>query len=261
MELSTYALAIVQGDTLDAKLAPPAAALTDRAPGPALRLEAPGRPASLAIRPGRLARVPRAQGMSDPAQRARILHAAANHELQAIELFAWALLAFPDAPPRWRRGLLCILLEEQTHCRRYAERLAAFGLAFGDLPVSGYFWHKTPTLTSPLRFVCAMSLTFESANLDHALDLAARARAAGDETSAQLFERIHHEELRHVRFGWRWLARLKDPTHSMWQAYCAHLTYPVRPAFARGAAFSIEARRRAGLSEDFIAEIGRQSDP
>ena len=41
MELSTYALAIVQAETLDAKLAPPAATLTDRAPGPALRLEAP----------------------------------------------------------------------------------------------------------------------------------------------------------------------------------------------------------------------------
>jgi len=30
-------------------------------------------------------------------QRALILHALANHELQAIELFAWALLAFTDA--------------------------------------------------------------------------------------------------------------------------------------------------------------------
>jgi IS4 transposase len=27
--------------------------------------------------------------MRDPAQRARILHALANHELQAAELFAW----------------------------------------------------------------------------------------------------------------------------------------------------------------------------
>ena len=36
--------------------------------------------------------------MRDPAQRARILHALANHELQAIELFAWALLdQLPEA--------------------------------------------------------------------------------------------------------------------------------------------------------------------
>lgn len=259
MELCAYAQAIVQAETLAGKLAPPPLALTDRDPGPPLRLASPGRPRALRIQPGRRARVPSAEGMADPAQRGRILHAAANHELQAIELFAWALLAFPDAPARWRRGLLCILAEEQTHCRLYAERLTAFGLAFGDLPVSGYFWHKAPTLGSPLRFVCAMSLTFESANLDHALDLAQRARGAGDETTARLFERIHREELRHVRFGWRWLARLKDPAQSMWQAYCDHLTYPVRPAFARGPRYSVEARRRAGLSEDFIAALERQT--
>ncbi|MBK8482620.1 MAG: DUF455 family protein [Proteobacteria bacterium] len=259
MELRSYALSIVRGDTLEAKLTPAPAALTDRDPGPTLRVAAPARPVNLRIQPGRLARVPRAEGMADPAQRARILHAAANHELQAVELFAWALLAFPDAPPRWRRGLRCILSEEQGHCADYLERLGAFGVRFGDLPVSGYFWHKTDALTSPLRFICAMNLTFESANLDHALDFAARARACGDEVSARLFERIHQDELRHVRFGWRWLARLKDPTQSMWQAYCASLTYPVRPAFARGARFSVEARRRAGWSDDFIAELGRQS--
>ncbi len=109
-----YARAIVTAETLADKLVPPGElALED--PEPALRLPAPGRPANLAIVPGRNARVPPIAGMPDPNQRARILHALANHELQAIELFAWALLAFPDAPTAFRRGLVAILADEQRH--------------------------------------------------------------------------------------------------------------------------------------------------
>ena len=63
--------------------------------------------------------MPPIAGMRDPAQRARILHALANHELQAIELFAWALLAFPDAPLAFRRGLVAILADEQRHLALY----------------------------------------------------------------------------------------------------------------------------------------------
>src|SRR2546430_2292140 len=79
----------------------------------AIRIAAPGRPTELAIVAGRQARVPPVAGMRDPAQRARILHALANHELQAIELFAWAVLAYPDTPVAFRRGLVAILADEQ----------------------------------------------------------------------------------------------------------------------------------------------------
>ena len=108
MKARDYAIAIVTGD--DARGQARAAARPSSSstmPEPELRLAAPGRPAELAIVPGRHARVPPLAGMRDPAQRARILHALANHELQAIELFAWAVLAYPDAPlrvpPRPRR--------------------------------------------------------------------------------------------------------------------------------------------------------------
>ena len=88
-----YATAIVLADTLAGKLVPPPADLVLEDAEPPLVIPAPGRPANLAIVPGRSARVPPIEGMRDPAQRARILHALANHELQAIELFAWAVLA------------------------------------------------------------------------------------------------------------------------------------------------------------------------
>lgn len=255
MEIREHALRVVTTDSLDVKLAPPADELTDACPGPALRLAAPGRPPGLAIVAANDAQVPALPGMNDPAQRPRILHAFANHELQAAELFAWALLAFPEAPAELRRGLVKILGDEQRHTRMYAARLAACGAALGDFPVSGYFWNKVGQLTSPLRFVCAMSLTFENANLDHTVESAEAARRAGDAKTAAAIERVHRDEIEHVRFGWTWLRRLKAADETEWEAFRAGLTWPLRPAKARGKRFHRGGREAAGLDDDFIRRL------
>ncbi len=253
MEIREYARRIVETESLPVKLAPPAEELTDERPGAPLRLAGPGRPPDLRIVPA--TRVPSIAGLADPAQRPRILHALANHEFQAVELFAWALLAFPSAPSELRRGLLAVLDDEQRHTRMYIARLEAAGGRFGDEPVSGYFWNKIEHVRTPLDFVCAMSLTFENANLDHTLDSAAAARRAGDEKTALVIEQVHRDEIEHVRFGWRWLQRLKGEDESAWDAYRASLTWPLRPAKARGREFDHAGRRAAGLDEDFIRRL------
>jgi uncharacterized ferritin-like protein (DUF455 family) len=249
-----YASAIVLGDTLAAKLVPPPADLELQATAPALRIAAPGRPANLAIVPGRQARVPPIAGMPDPAQRARILHALANHELQAIELFAWALLAYPDAPLAFRRGLVAIVADEQRHFAMYCDRLAAHAVAFGDHPVTGHFWNKLDHLATPLEFVCAMGLTFENANLDFAGDYARAARACGDTATAGVLEQVHEDEIGHVHFALVWLAKLTDNADA-WTAYNANIRPPLGPHRARGATLDRDARRRAGFDDAFIEAL------
>lgn len=257
MTVRDYVEKIVTSRSLDGKLAPLPGRIDDTAfddTGPSLRIAAPGRPAELAIVPGRHARVPPLAGMRDRDQRGRILHALANHELQAIELFAWAVLAFPDTPAAFRRGLLAILADEQRHLALYRGRLAAHSIEFGDYPVTGHFWNKLGHLTGPCEFVCAMNLTFENANLDFAGDYAAAARAAGDGDTAAVLDQVHADEIRHVHFGWIWLRRLAGDRNP-WQAYLAHVRPPLGPARARGARFDRDARRRAGLDEAFIAAL------
>lgn len=249
------ALTVVRTRDLDEKLAPPPAELGDEAPGPPLRLAGPGRPTGLEIVPAGGVKVPALAGMADAVQRGRILHALANHELQAAELFAWALLAFPEAPPAFRRGLLAILRDEQRHTRMYAARCAAVGVALGDYPVTGYFWNKIAAIDSPAAFLCAMSLTFENANLDHTVEYAAAARAAGDEKTAAVIDRVHRDEIEHVRFGWTWLERFKDPAQSMWDAYRGHLAWPLAPAKAKGRRFHRAGREKAGLDPEFIRRL------
>lgn len=255
MDLRAFALTVLQTEDLDAKLAPPPAELTDDDPGPVLRATGPGRPPRLRIAPGGTVDAPSVEGLHDPAQRPRILHALANHELQAAELFAWALLAFPDAPKEFRRGLLKILQDEQRHTRMYIARLEESGARFGDFPVSGYFWKKVETITSPLRFICAMSLTFENANLDYTVDSAEAARRAGDAKTAAVIDRVHLDEIEHVRFGWTWLQVFKAEDESAWDAFRSNLTWPLRPLRARGTNFYREGREAAGLDPDFIRNL------
>ncbi|HEX9941364.1 MAG TPA: DUF455 family protein [Thermoanaerobaculia bacterium] len=257
MEVRDFARAVLLTEDLNLKLAPPAGELTDDDPGPPFRAAAPGRPPHLRFQP---VEVPAIEGMHDPAQRARILHALANHELQAAELFAWALLAFPDAPPEFRRGLLRILDDEQRHTRMYIARVEHVGARFGDFLVNGYFWGKVESITSPLRFLCAMSLTFENANLDHTVDYAAAARRAGDPRTAAVIERVHQDEIEHVRFGWTWLQVFKRQDESAWDAFRANLAWPLRPAKARGRTFHRGGREAAGLDAEFIQQL-EQSEP
>ena len=251
----SYAERIVSSCELAAKLAPPPPDLELADDQPPLRLAAPGRPDALRIVPVKRGVVPPVEGMRDPNQRARILHALANHELQAIELFAWALLAYPDAPLLFRRGLVAILADEQRHFNLYTQRLAAFATQFGDHPVTGHFWNKLDHLETPLHFICAMGLTFENANLDFANDYATAAHACRDHETARVLEQVHTDEIAHVHFAYTWLVRFA-PDADPWATYLAHTRPPLGPRRARGKNFDPEARRRAGFSADFVLKLG-----
>lgn len=256
MYVHDYARALVLADTLDGKLVPPGHRLERAVPTPEPeRLCAPGRPDELRIRPAREVKVPKKAAMANRDQRGRILHALANHELQAVELFAWAVLAFPDMAPGFHNGLLAIIADEQRHMQLYLACMEPLGVRFGDLPVTGHFWNKIAAVETPLQFVCTMGLTFENANLDFANEYAEYARAGGDQAAADALAVVHQDEIRHVRFAWKWLHKLKPAEVSAWDAYVANITWPLSPERARGKTFDADSRVAAGLSPEFIERL------
>jgi len=195
----------------------------------------------------------------------------ANHELQAIEMFAWALLRFPDAPEGLKLGLLRTLEEEQSHCRLYLQRANAIAARngvsspehLGPAPLSGYLWSCLDGVRQAeeplMAFLCGVGLTFEAANLDHSLRYRDIFLQAGDEETAAVLQRVHDEEVHHVRLAHVWLRRLSGAAgiHDDLELYQRHA---MPPAFvlakARGKGFSGEAaRRKAGLSEELIAAV------
>jgi len=194
--LERWAWDFVRSTSLELKLAPPPPPGHGEAQPPARRLSEPGRPPELCL----VARAPKTRGLSTPKGRARALHTFLHHELQAAEVMAWALLAFPDTPRAFRSGLVRIALDEVRHMGLYAQQLERLGYGVGSFPVRDWFWERIPACTTPVSFVAAMGLGLESANLEHTASFAARFHAAGDEEAAHTQEIVGREEIAHVRF-------------------------------------------------------------
>jgi len=274
---------VLASGSLDDKLAAPLGergGALDDPPGEPLELDRPARDPGLELHEG-AERLPHPGALRDPAARAQCLARFANHELMAVELFAWALLRWPSLPTALRRSWLGILAEEQLHCRLYLARLAAHGSRIEDHPLSGYFWRQAPAIAAsphgPRAFLCAMGLTLEQANLDFSLTYRDAFRTAGDEESARVCQRVHDDEVQHVRLAATWLQRLADdgapgasrdarPDADLHRdpgedgdrdlaLYLAAVPFPMSPARAKGRRFDVPARRRAGLSEAFIEAV------
>ena len=169
---------------------------------PARRVAAPGRPPELEV-VRKSPRTPPVGAWTRPEARARVLATCVHHELQAAELFAWAVLAFPREPRDFRAGLVRLCLEELEHLRVYAAQLSRLGFAVGAFPVRDWFWHRVPACTTAVQYVAFMGMGLEGGNLDHTERYAAWLRDVGDLEGAAIQDRVHREEIPHVRFGCR----------------------------------------------------------
>lgn len=258
MEIRLFAERILFGNTLEDKLLP-LDQYQDEDPGQALGVPAaPGRPAALALdqyHQRQRVRFAELRQLHTEKERGLVLHFFANHELLALELMALALLRFPEAPEKFRRGLVQTLRDEQEHVRLYLERLEQVGVEFGQIPVSDFFWRAIAPSPSPLDFVARLSLTLEQANLDYARHYAAAYQQLGDEDTARILGRIYRDEIGHVKHGLVWFNRWRDPALSEWEAYQEVLQMPLTPSRAKGIGFNREGRQDAGLSETFIDEL------
>lgn len=256
MEIRVFADLILESESLADKLRPLDTPPTDESPGLPVRDALPARPTALKFAGRKEAPLmPAPQSFCDPAKKAVAHHIMANHELQALEVMAFTLRAFPEAPAEFRRGMLAVMADEQRHTRMHVERLEELGISFGDFPVNGYFWQKAQLFESLLDYLAGLPLTFEACNLDHTLQFEEYFTAVGDKKSAGIMRAIHHDEIRHVAFGLKWLRALKPASQTDWDAYAEHLHWPLRPEKSKGRDFQRQPRLEAGMTTDFIDRV------
>jgi uncharacterized ferritin-like protein (DUF455 family) len=245
---------LILAQDLEQKLAPSAppdlsTACAWEQQAPARRLSGPSRP-GLEVRK-KSPKAPSAGALRQPEARARLLHTCLHHELQAAELFAWAILAFPETPREFRVGLLRLCREELAHLALYRTRLQAQGFEVGAFPVRDWFWARLTLCQNALEFVSLMGLGIEAGNLEHGQRLAGWFRDAGDAESALVFEQVEREEIGHVAFGRLWFERFSGAALEF-DAWRQALPQPLSPALLRGATLNRAARARAGLSVAFL---------
>jgi uncharacterized ferritin-like protein (DUF455 family) len=252
--IERWAYDYVTTTDLEHKRAPPPPPRAFAAGAAPLRLPAPGRPAALRVAPC-ARKTPGPEALRAPERRAALVHTFLHHELQAAELFCWAILAFADAPEAFRAGLVGVARDEIRHLALYEEHLAALGARFGSFPVRDWFWERIPGATSPASFVAAFGVGLEGANLDHTARFAERFRAVGDVRGAELQERIGAEEVPHVRFALRWLERFTG--EAGFAAWTRCLPAPLSPLLMRGRPLNRGGRREAGFPEAFVDELDR----
>lgn len=252
MEIREWAIRILTADTLEDKLICPEF-LTDHNPGTPLLFDEPTRPLHMGFnKRSREEKLPPFQSHREEEKRAICLHRFAGHELLAVEIMAHALTAFPEAPKAFRKGVAHTLKEEQGHVKMYMQRMEEMGVKFGDLPLYRHFWNHVPYLTSPVRYVSVMSLTFEMANLDFAPLYGKSFAHFGDHKSSALMQQILKDEINHVSFGFSWLNRLKAKDKNSWDIWSESLNPKLNPKRAIGFVLMEENRRLAGIPEDWI---------
>ncbi len=256
MDLKEFAELILLSPHMSDKLFLPTEDLTLAGVKKEIKLpEKPSRSSSLAFLPrSDHSRVsfPSVEKIAQVSQRGLALHFFANHELLALELMAFAILRFGDAPPPFLLGLAKIMKEEQEHLKSYLGRMEDFGVQFGDFPTNDFFWNYGIKAQSPLEFVSLISLTFEQANLDFALYYKNVFKNIDDQKTSDILEKVYQDEIGHVKHGLHWFQKWKDADKDDFEVYRQSLPAPLVPSRGKGPIFNREGRLRAGLSEKFI---------
>jgi uncharacterized ferritin-like protein (DUF455 family) len=162
----------------------------------------PGRPARpQLVAPRQLAQ----RGLGSAAGRGALVHAVAHIEFNAINL-AWdAVYRFRGMPAAFYADWVAVAADEARHFALLAQRLADYGLTYGDLPAHDGLWEMArKTAHSCLERMALVPRVLEARGLDVTPGMIQRLQAAGDAATVAILEQILAEEVAHVAAGTRW---------------------------------------------------------
>ena len=188
--------------------------------------------------------------------RLALLHALAHIEFSAIDLAFDAAGRFGEQfPRRFVDDWIGVGADEAMHFAILDRRLKTLGSHYGALPAHAGLWEAAEaTAHDAAARMAVVPMVLEARGLDVTPDTVARFRAAGDDRSAAILQRIYTDEIRHVGIGAKWFgllcaeADLAPAPH--WQMLVRrHFAGAIKPPF------NDSARAAAGLTRDFYVPL------
>jgi uncharacterized ferritin-like protein (DUF455 family) len=182
-----------------------------------------------------------------------LVHAIAHIELNAIDL-AWDIIArftHEDLPTQYYDDWVEVAFDEAEHFNLLVNRMSDFGGVYGDLPAHNGLWEAAAkTEDDLLARLAIIPMTLEARGLDTTPGVVNRLRQAGDQQSADIFERIAREEVPHVKAGVHWFekvcqSRNIDPVETY------HDMIKTRFQGTLKAPFNEDARSQAGMNKEY----------
>jgi uncharacterized ferritin-like protein (DUF455 family) len=212
----------------------------------------PGRPARPELVPPRL--VGR-RSMASIEGRAMLVHALAHIEFNAMNLALDALWRFPGMPDSYYADWLQVSREEAYHFTLLADHLKTLGYAYGDFPGHDSLWEMVDkTKGDVLARMALVPRTLEARGLDAIPPLRAKLAQAGDSAAAEILDIILRDEVGHVEIGNRWYGFLCAARGLPLRATYDELVVRYKAPVLKGP-FNLEARRRAGFTEEELARF------
>ncbi len=215
--------------------------------------ERPARPPRPELKPPR--EMPKRRAAGTRETRVALLHAVAHIELNAIDL-AWdivARFASPDLPRAFFDDWVRVGDDEAKHFLLLADRLAALGAGYGELPAHDGLWQAAyETRHDLLARLAIVPLVLEARGLDVTPAMIARFELLGAAESAGVLRIIYADEIGHVAAGRRWFEWLCErrgaaPVET-WRALVRrHFRGALKPPF------NDEARAQAGFASRYYA--------
>lgn len=212
----------------------------------------PGRPQRPELVPPRLVGK---RSMATLEGRAMLIHSLAHIEFNAVNLALDALWRFPGMPAEYYVDWLRVSKEEALHFSMLSAHLQTLGYAYGDFSAHDSLWEMVERTSGDI--VARMALvprTLEARGLDAIPPLRAKVAQVGDMAAVAILDRILQDEIGHVEIGNRWYHYLctergLEP-RATYDALAVRHCAPVLKG-----PFNIDARRRAGFTEDELADL------
>lgn len=188
--------------------------------------------------------------------RIAFVHAIAHIEFIAMNL-AWDIIArftSENLPHDFYNDWVGVAQDESEHFSLLQNRLKQMGCSYGDLPAHDGLWEAAvETADDVVARLAIVPMVLEARGLDTTPKVVNDLRASGDNSTADIMEKIGNEEIPHVRAGVRWFEYLCARHHTdavstfraiVTQRFKGNLKPP----------FNSAARHQAGMRDEYFLQ-------